>query len=239
MQNRGIYIMPHQGLGDHIICAGIYREFAKLYSLVIIPVSTKNYVSLKDMLKDVPNIKVLSYGRYFPTFEPHRDLLYKFGYKILNLGGFNGEDIPELTRFDEWFYQQADVDFTKRWDSFFYARNHKKEDALFRKLKCNESRYIFVHDDADREFNIDVNRIPKDIRVIKPDIKLASKFSVFNYLKVIENAEEIHCIESSFCALVESVALKNIKYAHRYSRPEAKNDYRHEFTYKSDWKILF
>ena len=64
-----------------------------------------------------------------------------------------------------------------------------------------------------------------------------NKFSFFDYLKIIENASEIHCIESSFAALIESLEYSIPKYAHRYARPEAKNDFRHEFTYRSNWHV--
>jgi hypothetical protein len=55
---------------------------------------------------------------------------------------------------------------------------------------------------------------------------------------IIENAEEIHCIESSFSAYIDNLMLGNLKFAHRYARPEARDDFKHEFTYKAYWKIL-
>ena len=73
--------------------------------------------------------------------------------------------------------------------------------------------------------------------IIEP-LSNKSKFTVFNYIKILESAEQIHCIESSFAALIESIEIKANLFAHRYARPEAKNDYKHEFTYKKDWQIL-
>jgi hypothetical protein len=55
---------------------------------------------------------------------------------------------------------------------------------------------------------------------------------------IIENSFEIHCIESSFSAFIEMLDLSIPKFAHRYARPEAKNDFCHEYTYKSAWQIV-
>jgi hypothetical protein len=78
--------------------------------------------------------------------------------------------------------------------------------------------------------------IPPNLRIIKPDISL-KEFNFFDYTMIIENSKEIHCIESSFAALIESIPLRVPKFAHRYARPEATSDFRHEFTYRSSWGI--
>jgi hypothetical protein len=59
-----------------------------------------------------------------------------------------------------------------------------------------------------------------------------------DYRLIIENALEIHCIESSFSVFVDNLLLDNLKVAHRYARPEARDDFKHEFTYMAQWKIL-
>ena len=64
------------------------------------------------------------------------------------------------------------------------------------------------------------------------------EFNLVDYTKIIENAKEIHVIESSFAAYIESLPLDIPLYAHRYSRGHALNDFRHEFTYKKPWVIF-
>ena len=53
----GIYILGHQGIGDHILCTGIYRDYAKRYKHCVIPVYGEKISILRDLLKDVKNIK--------------------------------------------------------------------------------------------------------------------------------------------------------------------------------------
>ena len=95
-----------------------------------------------------------------------------------------------------------------------------------------------MHDDSTRGFKLRESSLPKNIRVVKPIPELASKYTIFDYLKVIENAKEIHCMESSFAAMIESFQIKVPKFAHRYARPEAKTNVVFEFTYKSQWTVL-
>lgn len=49
--------MCHQGLGDHILCSGIYREYAKKYDKCIIPVMPKYRLTLREFFKDTENIE--------------------------------------------------------------------------------------------------------------------------------------------------------------------------------------
>ena len=72
---KRLYIQPHQGLGDHIISSGLYREFAKRYDLCVIPVFKNNYLSVKDLLKDLSNVQVVSHFNGLPTFELNANFL--------------------------------------------------------------------------------------------------------------------------------------------------------------------
>ena len=236
--SSNVFIMPHQGLGDHIVCSALYRIIAYNNDLCVIPVFKKNYKAVKQLLADVDNIQVLTYQDWWPTIEPHRDLLEKLGFEILNLGGFREKGIQNGMRFDAWFYAQANVSFNERWDSFYLERNFEKEDLLFKKLVPSTGKYIFVHEDRHRGYTLDRTRLPKHINIVSANPNLAKKFTPFDYFKIIENAEQIHCIESSFAAFIESTQISIKKFAHRYARPEAKSDYQQEFTYRTDWEKL-
>lgn len=237
----GIYILGHQGIGDHILCAGIYRDYAKRYKHCVIPVYGEKISILRDLLKDVKNIQLV----YFKSelwemkMEAHRDFLSIFGYESLNLG-HHGKDFfknPNM-RLDENYYAQANLPLESRWNSFKYVRNIEKEIELYNLLECDKQQYIFVHDDSARDFCIDESRLPEGFKIVRPDLNLTSKFSFFDYIYIIENARQIHVMESSFGALIESLNIDVPKFAHRYARPEAKNDYRHEFTYRTNWTVL-
>ena len=240
MNQRGVYILCHQGLGDHILCNGIYREYANKYKKCVIPVIDKYFKTVQQMLSDLTNVQVVRVKNPFWAFkiESQANLLSYIGFDILKLGSFGADFFKDNSkRLDANYYQQAGLALSKRWESFRVPRNRDLEDKLFRKLVGETKEYVFLHYDQKRNFLLDSELIPKHLLRVVPNERLNKKFSFFDYLKIIENAREIHCIESSFAALIESLEYPIPKYAHRYARPEAKNDFRHEFTYRSNWYI--
>jgi hypothetical protein len=193
------------------------------------------------MLSDVKNIQIEVYKWSYENIrmDAHASLLSKAGFDVIRLG-YSGKDFfkDPCKRLDQNFYDQAGVELKNRWDKFKVVRNLAREKELFDILVSNGEPYIFLHEDSSRGFTIDVSRIPRDVQIVRPDPKRAAGFTVFDYLTIIENSWQIHCIESSFGALIESMQYDIPKFAHRYARPEAKSDFRQEFTYRSKWEIL-
>jgi hypothetical protein len=58
--------------------------------------------------------------------------------------------------------------------------------------------------------------INPNLRIIKAERSLTN--NIFDYLKLIENAKEIHCIPSSFLFLCDSFDFKGDRFLHKYSR---------------------
>jgi hypothetical protein len=239
MPRNSIIIAPHQGLGDHLLCNAIYRTYSQTYRKVFIVVKKKYHKQIKIMVGDVINIRFIVVPNYksWKSIKIIKVLSRLLCIKYLGLGSYGENFFPVGTRFDKNFYDQAGLNFNYRWSKFKISRNALLENNLFLLLKCDEGPYIFLHEDASRNFIIDRNKIPGKYRIIEP-LSEIKEYSLFDYLKILENASEIHVIESSFAALIESMKINIPKYAHRYARPEAKTDYRSEFTYKLPWIIL-
>ena len=73
----------------------------------------------------------------------------------------------------------------------------KVKKTNFEEMYPNE-KYIFVHDFcSDKTFNL---KIESDLKVVKPTM---GDYSLMDYMKLIENAEEIHCIDSSFINMID------------------------------------
>ena len=245
VKTQSLYILCHQGLGDHLLCIGIYREYAKRYESVLIPAIRDYSDTLKVALSDIENVSVVPFGypildsRLPLAMESQAEILEHLGFDILRLGSFDESFFLDLEkRLDENYYDQASLDLRHRWDSFYVTRDKSREIELKNLLVGDGLKYIFVHDDKSRNFNIREEYFPSGCKVVRPDKGLSKHYSFFDYLTLIEQAEEIHCIESSFAALIEGLQIPGIKFAHRYARPEALNDYRHEFTYKTRWNVI-
>jgi hypothetical protein len=55
------------------------------------------------------------------------------------------------------------------------------------------------------------------MRIVRPELGLVD--TIFGYAKLIEQAKQVHCIESSFAFMVDLMKLNTEFYIHRYSRP--------------------
>jgi 2-desacetyl-2-hydroxyethyl bacteriochlorophyllide A dehydrogenase len=130
---------------------------------------------------------------------------------------------------DRAFYLMAGVPFEEKVSKFYFERNPEQEKILLSRLNPDNLPYIFVHDDASRGLNMDMSKIRDDLLVIRP----TQGFRLFDYLGVIENAEEVHVMESCFQTIIDLQNYnKNNIYLHKYIRnyggvlfPEQTHDY--------------
>jgi hypothetical protein len=236
----GIYILGNQGLGDQIVLNGLYRYFADRYDLCVIPIGDRYKKTIREMTKDVQNILVTDYRMeiWEPHMLAHRNFLKKRGFHCLNLGTFGPNYlVNQEFSLDQTIYQQAEIRHQTRWSDFRYLRNISREKQLFERLGCKKGEYIFVHDDPKRALDIESKLLPENYSVIKPIVGM-KRFSFFDYIYIIENAAEVHCIESSFAVLIEQLDIKVPKYIHRYARPEVLNDPKLHYSLKSHWRII-
>jgi len=249
---KKLYLIHHLGLGDHILCNGVYRNFAKQFDLCAIPVKQRNLTSVSHMLSDLKNVHIIGLeDAQADALMLQQETHYKMlGFDIIKLG-YYGKNFLNTSdvRYDASFYSQADLDFDKRWSDFYYPRDKEIEYNLFKKIcgdNIKEGEYIFLHEDVRRGFKINRVLIKEDYPIITPGLNKQHTLGstddarFFDYGYIIENAAAIHCIESSFAAFIEGMELSPTlpKYAHRYARPEASNDLRMEFSYKTKWNIL-
>ena len=117
--------------------------------------------------------------------------------------------------FDEAFYDLANLDFKIRFSKFYFDRNLEKEREVFRELNPKKEKYVYVHDDPDRGFVIREQKYRQDLKIIKNDFR----FNLFDMLGVIENAEEVHTMQTGMLDLINSVKLEKPKiFLHAYVR---------------------
>jgi hypothetical protein len=163
----------------------------------------------------------------------------RVGEAVLRLGHYEKDFLMKLNlKFDEAFYAQAGFDFELRWSNFLYKRDLRREHNILRKYKLAEGEeFTLIHHDPSRGFIIDSSKVKGKGKIL--EIKKFQGYTIFDYRELIERAAELHFIESSFSVFTDNIGVINTnKYIHRYSRPEALNDTRHEASYRSKWKFL-
>lgn len=233
-QRNKLLLYPHLGLGDLFICNGLVREICSKttnedFTIVVKPDS---FQTISFMLKDVINLKVVSLcSGNFSTPESRIEVEQYASIKKMQILKIGHELMPQDVNFDKAFYKQFNLDFKKRWSSFHVSRNEKSEKALLEKLDI-KGPYLFVHSDEPRGMKIE-RMIDSGVRIIRAKTSLSE--NMFDYLSLIEGAEEIHCIESSFMFMIDSFPIDKPLFAHRYARSYPA---RNTPTLRLPWKIL-
>lgn len=245
-----VAIIPHQGLGDLIVSLGLIVAASKQSTRVVVVIPKKNQLTMSRLLGHLKNVSLivlpafLKRGKIF-NFERRAIDLVDFclrlrGFKSVPLGwrGANYLTGECGVRFDEDFYRQAGVPFEYRWKLFPKLESTAQTQLVAELLAPKSRNYIFLHEDESRGFVVDRSLIRDDLAIVQPSLDPA-RFALVDYLDVLRGAVEIHCIESSFAALIDSIEeLPVPKFAHRYARPEASSDPAFEFSYRQDWTIL-
>lgn len=196
---KTVAVYHHMGLGDHIICNGAIRTLAKEHNVVVFS-KEHNYKKVARMFSDEVKITVFSCPQG-KNLQEEQGYVFKFmeenpNAELLMLGFTT---MPNRN-FDEVFYACANVPFENRWSESKFPRNLALEKEILDRLNPSGEPFIFVHDDPSRGYTITpTNR--NNMKIIKNDMSV----DVFDMCGVLEAAQEIHCMESSFKCLIESI----------------------------------
>jgi len=235
---KNLYIYHHLGLGDHIICNGIVRYYAEKYDKIFLFVKPRNITNVKYLFRDNPNIKFLALDdadvKTFMSFNKSNE------YLIVGITPewFRNLDIlKKYETFDHGFYVAANVPMEDKWNKFYFERDLEKEkDAFYNKigLKDNEE-FIFVHDNPEQGRQFRSSTIPNDIKVINPGKYL--NVGLFDFIYTMENAKQIHVMNSSFMNLIDCMQLKTGElFLHSYARTDMGDNPNPKL--KLNWTIL-
>jgi hypothetical protein len=235
-----ICVLTHQGLGDHIICNGLIRSLLEKHDSIVLFVKENIFLSVQRMYDNesrifcFPMLKSAGEEDYFSFFTKNKNTM-KIGFsKYWELVHKSLEITEEFLeqKFDYNFYKLADINFENRWKKFSFQRSYEDENRVFKKLNPDNEPYIFVHDDIARGFALNPSN-PNNYKIIKND----PSELIFSMISILENAEEIHCMESSFNALIE--CLPTIKDNKLFYHSKVRNyPYWLISTTKRNWSII-
>tara|TARA_B100000287_G_scaffold432741_1_gene492731 strand:- start:3020 stop:3817 length:798 start_codon:yes stop_codon:yes gene_type:complete len=210
--SKNVYIYHHLGLGDHFHCNGVVRFIIKnKYQNKSYKLFSKNkyYEMVKFMYRDLHNLEIIGISddekkekEEVNSYLKKDDILETIGFDYFLKNKNKNKTIDMI------FYQQFNIDYSKRFELTYWKRDIDKENSLFKSLVNQNEEYIFVHDDNSRGFTI-----PKYFLKEKyPIIRNSYKHSIFDYCKIIENAKEIHVMESSVRCMLEYLNTSNSKH---------------------------
>lgn len=230
---KRIFLIHHLGLGDHIVCNGLVRELIKKCDLIYFPVKHHNFATVKFMFRDIPNhIK-------YVTVNNDNEMLYwetmnrEIFDEPVRLGNFYENNfVNRHKNFCKGFYDNANIDYEKRWESFYV-------DYGTPKISTDKTNYNFLHQDQSRGYVISDKY--KQTEYYEPNHALgqASDTTLFDYYNVMAESNEMHCMDSAFSAWADHIEeFKNKpKYIHRYVKKDKEPDGMWQF-YGNNWQIL-
>ena len=249
---KKVYIYQHMGIGDMIACNGLIRTLiTKTHNTIFyIFCHDKFFKTIKFMYRDEKKIKLISVNTKKNTDEQVELFLKKLkkNEKVIRIGFDNFDKIykklyskKDPIAYDMIFYNQLKIKYEKRFSNCYWKRDVKEENRVFKKLVKNpKKKYAFVHDEPFLNYKIDRSFIKSNYKIIKND----KKEMIFNLGKVIENASELHLMESSIRNMTEFLRLKaKKKYLYIWRRRKLAPIYNIRkqkiVGTKKNWKIIF
>lgn len=191
-----VVIEPHLGLGDSLISLGLVRALVgrEPKTRFYYACRSNTYHSLAWMFQGLDNIFLL----VIESGREARQMADFLNARYMPLG----VDDVDIKRFDGYFYQQHQVPFEERWQNAAVPAGLKSE-ALFELLNPNHESYILVA-------NEESTSVKHDLRIANTGNKKViymhpATNNIFDWTKLVLEADEIHSIDTSFIHFIEGL----------------------------------
>jgi hypothetical protein len=212
MSNNGLLIF-HQGWTDIINCLPLVTYFQKIYQRLLVFHKQEAFDLFQYYCSQYPTLQLIQVPNDFEQEKrliEHSVKYFKESF-FIDIGDFNIIGVHDIFRDDQYkgvfmqkkdyfsvkFYTAYDIPHSVRLDSFSHPHNEQLEKEFFHRHSPNEP-YILVHD-------TDTNKISlPETHSRKVQLQgLSSRF--FDARLLLENASEIHVIDSVWAAVCYSL----------------------------------
>jgi hypothetical protein len=220
---RKALFIGHMGLGDHIGLNGAVRFVALQHDETHVVVKRNNVDAVTAMFADDPSIKLIVVESGYiqsPTETTRGEALLYTPSEYLNVyrSGFYKENHEPMSELPHCFYRDMKMDPSIR-HIYFNVPRSPAATALYEPLR--DRSYKFTQQQSSGQFTPLITWDKDLILTIDPNKNsytpdhewygLANSFvnrPFFDYVLVIENAEEIHTVDSSFYCLASYLKLR-------------------------------
>ncbi len=224
IKSNEIIIHHHSGLGDAVVCNGLVNYLSSRFDKVYLAAYEKIYEHLDYLYSDNESVELLEYQKAIDLYKTSKVPILRVGFE------------KNKKNFNESFYDQLDLDYQVSFDYFYIPSDEAREKELQAHLVNEYSikgDFSLIHQVSSYgKVNLNINSSIEKIFVEKETDIFKN---IFLYKKVIENAKEIHCIDSSFLHLVERIPTNATLYFHNYKTETQKPE---ELLLRKDWIII-
>jgi hypothetical protein len=209
---RAVIVHHHPGLGDHLICNGLVHTILDREDFVYLAARRRNLRTVECLYSEEPRVEV------FPV-DHERDDVDAFARRM-NLPVIRiGFEHCDKKRFDESFYEQMGVPFEDRYRRSRLPRHIPDEDRVFESF-AHASDYVVTHrENSLGLFNL---RIESDLPRVDIRMGMDRSNNLLACRRLIMQAREIHCVNSSVLHLVDSLDPPGARYYHAVRRTDFK-----------------
>lgn len=235
---KKIIIRQPAGIGDIFFTQKIAYVLHETYNVDIIWPVIPEFIWIKNYI-DIPFIKFISWDEDFEGKDIllNNDVPYIFtlqDYLIVPLQRADW-NYPGISVMDAK-YKLVDLDFEDWSDYFKFDRNTEKENQLYYDVLglTDKSEYVFIN----KQFGS-----PPDTQICKYisldkfshyiEMRYIDGFTLFDWCKVIENAKEIHTVETSINYIIDKINPKGKLEMYSKHTPPNYSQVKHLF--KSNW----
>ena len=246
-------LLSNTNIYDLINIYYIINYLSKKYNIIYILVENSNINFCKLFFNIIKNIQYINkdniidlniYINNFITFKKEK-------YDIIKLGSFNNNwellqdnikiDNMSINYFDI-FYKQLNLNYVNYINYKILNRNYENEDLFYDKFKyiCTKN-YIFTYNlnnvdilyYKDNKYDIydpltNINNNEKWL--------LLSTDNIMDYLKIIQNADELHINDLNMLLLLSTIDLTHIKIKYAYTNKFFIKTYFKEL---QNWKFIY
>lgn len=241
------------GLGDILYIQKIVNHWKNKGFKIILPV-VYELEWLNDYIKDVSFISWADRGHlltHSDQLPEHVTFPYKERYNPFTLSEFTDDFVfinlfePPKSSVMLYKYEIVGLDY-RDWANYLnFDRNLKKEDELFKLMGLNDGdEYVFINKNyqtrpkVTRFNHISANQSSYDGKKVI-EMSIIEGYSIFDWLKIVEGASEIHMIESSLNYVLESKHVKlKANVMKLYSRHNSFHEVDFLFNLPWDYVIL-
>ena len=218
LSHQDLMLVTRDGLGDHIVAAGLACWLAQRVRRVYVPGRRVYWPSVEWMFKTVPNIFPvgLEPGSNWNTLE---QLSKKLGCQLCK----SNLEYP-LRSGEAWFracYSQYHLDYQTRFESAPNVEPGPRAQHLYAQLITNPN-YIVVHNNSSERdrYSIDILQgrpagSLDHMQMVNINNQLSA--NIFDWVLILQNAKEIHLVESSvyhLCQLISPTLLGDVYFHH-------------------------
>lgn len=207
--NSDIIILHHLGLGDHLITHGAVRKLyeTQIFSKMKLVVLERFYSNVSFMFRDLDKLEYIIVSNNHVSIDSVRPQVVNLSGKLYDCWWY-GHTAKQFH--EEEIYTSLGFKWEDKYNYFKVVRDLDRENYVYSQVVKNDEPYCFVGDDPSRGYVIDVNRAIGDskLNVIRSHDLL--NYTLFDLLKVMENAQSIHVMYNAFFTLVDCMKFNSI-----------------------------